>query len=276
LADLKSILRRIEFKDDAKVVAQLAAQHTRVMDRMAGIQHKVLVMSGKGGVGKSTVTAQLGLSLARRGLAVGILDADLNGPSIPHMLGLGEHGWQADGAEVEPIVGPHGLRVASMSFFLKMGEPIRWSGPTDLSHVWLGMLESGTLREFLGDINWGKLDVLLVDMPPGAAADKPPAILRFIPDADGALFVTTPSSVTRSVVTRSMAYAEDLGLPVLGTVENFADLFGSEDNANSPIQRIPYDLELARSLDSGAPLADSHPTSTLFGQLADTLMEKIR
>jgi len=276
MSDLRTILDRIDFTDDALVQKQLTDQHSRVRDRLAQIQNVVLVMSGKGGVGKSTVTANLGLALARAGLQVGILDADLNGPSIPHMLGLTDKMWKPNGQEVEPAIGPAGLRVASMGFFLDQDQPVRWDGPTHLSHVWLGMLESGTLREFLGDVHWGELDVLLVDMPPGAAADKPPAILQFIPDAAGAVFVTTPSQVTVSVVRRSVAYATDLGLKILGLVENFADLFGESKADEDYLQQIPYDPDLARSLDSGEPLPADHPSAAMFDNLATTLMETLR
>lgn len=276
MSDLRTILDRIDFTDDALVQKQLADQHSRVRERLAQIQNIVLVMSGKGGVGKSTVTANLGMALARTGLKVGILDADLNGPSIPHMLGLQDQSWRPNGQQVEPAIGPSGLRVASMGFFLDQDQPVRWDGPTHLSHVWLGMVESGTLREFLGDVHWGQLDVLLVDMPPGAAADKPPAILQFIPDAAGAVFVTTPSKVTISVVRRSVAYANDLGLKILGLVENFADLFGESNAADDCLQKIPYDPDLARSLDTGEPLPANHPAAAMFDNLAAKLMETLR
>ncbi|MBI4052171.1 MAG: P-loop NTPase [Elusimicrobia bacterium] len=277
MAELKSILDKIEFGDDAKVQRQLADQVQKVKLRLSRIRHKIFIMSGKGGVGKSTVTAQLALALARKSFKVGILDADLNGPSIPLMLGLEGKTWSFHKSpEVEPLEGPLGIKVASMAFLLKKAEPIRWKGPMDLTPVWLGMMESSTLREFLGDVRWGTLDFLLLDLPPGAAADKPPAILQYMPDMDGAVFVTTGSGVSRSVVERSKQYALDLGIRVLGVVENFSNLFTSPDiQGQEVLGRVPFDADLSKSLDSGKPLVAGHPIGILFSEIAQKLVGKI-
>ncbi len=275
MSDLQTILDRLDSTAGAEVIQQLQSQQAKVADNLQSIRHQLLVMSGKGGVGKSTVTASLALAFARMGWKVGILDADLNGPSIPHILGLQGQGWRPSGSDTEPLVGPLGIKVASMAFFLGEDQPLRWKGPTDLSHVWLGMVEAGTIRELLGDVRWGELDLLLVDMPPGAAADKPPAILQFLPHNDGAVFVTTPSKVARSVVRRSQQYAIDLGLAILGVVENFAGLYGNTDDTASTLGQVPYNEEFAVALDSGAPLADEHAVSQCFDAIAATLMEAI-
>ena len=269
VSDLKTIVERLEYADDASVQAQLDAQTERVQKRLAQVRHKLLIMSGKGGVGKSTVTSQLALALARGGWRVGVLDVDLNGPSIAHMLGLSGETWSPSGAEVEPLVTSSGVKVASMAFFLDGVAPVRWVGPKHLSHVWLGMQETASLREFLGDVNWGPLDALLLDMPPGAAADKPPAILQYMPEAS-AVLVTTGSAVARTVVERSRRYAADLGLPVLGTILNLANLFESAP-IDDELARIPFDPELARSLDSGSPLPREHTISRAFDRVATQL-----
>src|SRR5919204_6790440 len=198
-SDLKDILGRLQYTDDAKVVQQITEQVRAVKNRMASVRRKLVIMSGKGGVGKSMTTVNLALAFARQGDRVGILDVDLNGPCVPKMLGMTGRSltMTADGAI--PPVGPLGIKVASMDFFLDAASPVRWKGPMDLSPVWLGVMEMNVIREFIADIVWGSLDYLLTDLPPGAAADKPPVIAGFIPDLDGAIVVTTPSEVASDV-----------------------------------------------------------------------------
>ncbi|TAJ23122.1 MAG: ATP-binding protein [Nitrospirae bacterium] len=284
--DLKAILGKLQYADDAKVVQQITAQMKQVQARMAGIKHKLVVMSGKGGVGKSMTTVNLALAFARLGHRVGLLDVDLNGPCVPRMLGL--HGQSLtitpDGAV--PPVGPLGVKVASMDFFLDAASPVRWKGPMDLSPVWLGLMEMNVIREFLADVIWGDLDYLFTDLPPGAAADKPPVIAGFIPDLAGAIVVTTPSEVASDVVQKSVTYARDMGIKVLGMVENMSqyrcpscgvesDLFEGDTEAlcealNLPLLgRIPFDRTLARTFDKGMPLLDAeYPTIRRYQEIA--------
>ena len=269
--DLKDILGRLKYTDDAKVVQQITEQMKAVKNRMAGIRHKLVVMSGKGGVGKSMTTVNLALAFARQGDQVGVLDVDLNGPCVPKMLGMRgrRFAMTADGAM--PPVGPLGVKVGSMDFFLEELAPVQWKGPMDLSPVWLGLTEMNVIREFIADIVWGELDYLLTDLPPGAAADKPPVIAGFIPDLDGAIVVTTPSEIASDVVQKSIAYARDLGIKVLGIIENMSqylcphcgvesELFDGDTEAlcralDLPLLgRIPFDRDLARSFDKGMPL----------------------
>lgn len=285
--DLKSILSKLQYSDDAKVVQQITTQMKQVQSRMAGIKHKLVVMSGKGGVGKSMTTVNLALALARLGQKVGLLDVDLNGPCVPRMLGL--HGQSLtitpDGAI--PPVGPLGVKVASMDFFLGAASPVRWKGPMDLSPVWLGLMEMNVIREFLADVIWGELDYLLTDLPPGAAADKPPVMAGFIPDLAGAIVVTTPSEVASDVVQKSVTYARDMGIKVLGMVENMSqyrcptcgaenDLFEGNTEAMCEaldlplLGRIPFDRTLARTFDKGAPLLDAdYPTIKRYQEIAE-------
>jgi ATP-binding protein involved in chromosome partitioning len=218
-------------------------------------------------------TVNLALAFARQGDQVGVLDVDLNGPCVPKMLGMRGRRFTmtADGAM--PPVGPLGVKVGSMDFFLKELAPVQWKGPMDLSPVWLGLTEMNVIREFIADIVWGELDYLITDLPPGAAADKPPVIAGFIPDLDGAIVVTTPSEIASDVVQKSIAYARDLGIKVLGIVENMSqylcphcgvesDLFDGDTEAlcqalDLPLLgRIPFDHKLARSFDKGIPLLD--------------------
>jgi ATP-binding protein involved in chromosome partitioning len=285
--DLKSILSKLQYSDDAKVVQQITDQMRQVQARMAGIKNKLVVMSGKGGVGKSMTTVNLGLAFARRGARVGLLDVDLNGPCVPRMLGL--HGltltMTPDGAV--PPTGPLGIKVASMDFFLDATSPVRWKGPMDLSPVWLGLMEMNVIREFLADVVWGELDYLLADLPPGAAADKPPVIAGFIPDLAGAIVVTTPSEVASDVVQKSVTYARDMGIRVLGIVENMSqyrcptcgaenELFDGNTDAMCEaldlplLGRIPFDRRLARTFDKGEPLLDAdHPTIQRYQDIVE-------
>ena len=284
--DLKAILGRLQYSDDAKVVQQITQQMQQVQARLAGIKNKLLIMSGKGGVGKSMTTVNLGLALARQGHRVGLLDVDLNGPCVPRMLGM--HGQQltVTPAGAIPPVGPLGVKVGSMDFFLQAASPVRWKGPMDLSPVWLGLMEMNVIREFLADVVWGDLDFLLADLPPGAAADKPPVIAGFIPDLAGAIVVTTPSEMASDVVQKSVAYARDLGIKVLGMVENMSqyrcptcgsehELFEGNTEAlcealDGPLLgRIPFDRILAKTFDKGTPLLDeTYPTIQRYQEIA--------
>ena len=276
--DLKSILSKLQYTDDAKVVQQITHQTRQVQERMSGIKHKIVVMSGKGGVGKSMTTVNLALALGRQGHKVGIIDVDLNGPCVPRMMGILGKGLEVTPDGARPPEGPYGIKVASMDFLLNDAAPVRWKGPMDLSPVWLGLMEMNVIREFLADILWGDLDYLLADLPPGAAADKPPVIAGFLPDLAGAVVVTTPSEVASNVVQKSIGYATELGITVLGVVENMSqyrcpscgvenELFdgnteGMCEALNLPLLgRIPFDRNFARTFDKGIPLLDEeYPT----------------
>lgn len=276
--DLKEILGKLKYTDDAKVIQQLTAHTKHVHDRMAGIKHKLVIMSGKGGVGKSMTTVNLALALARQGKKVGIIDVDLNGPCIPQMMGIHGKGLEITPEGARPPEGPYGIKVASMDFLLSEAAPVRWKGPMDLSPVWLGLMEMNVIREFLADIMWGELDFLLADLPPGAAADKPPVIAGFLPDLAGAVVVTTPSEVASNVVQKSIGHAIELGIHVLGIIENMSHyrcpscgeenkLFegnteGMCEALNLPLLgRIPFDRDFAKTFDKGIPLLDDqHPT----------------
>ncbi len=285
--DLKAILGKLQYSDDAKVVQQITQQMKQVQARMAGVRHKLAVMSGKGGVGKSMTTVNLALALARLGHKVGVLDVDLNGPCVPRMLGMHGQSLTITPEGAAPPVGPLGLKVASMDFFLDAASPVRWKGPMDLSPVWLGLMEMNVIREFLADVMWGELDYLLADLPPGAAADKPPVIAGFIPDLAGAIVVTTPSEVASDVVQKSVTYARDMGIKVLGMIENMSEyrcpscgveseLFEGNTQAlcdalNIPLLgRIPFDRILAKTFDKGVPLLDAtYPTIKKYQEIAE-------
>lgn len=283
--DLKTILKNIEYRDDAQVQKQLVDQSLDVKIRMGRIKRKIVVMSGKGGVGKSMTTANLALAFARAGHKVGILDVDLNGPCIPKMLGVrGKFEITPEGAV--PPVGPHGMKIASMEFLLKKEDtPVQWKGPMELSPVWLGLMEMNVIRELLADIVWGELDYLFTDLPPGAAADKPPVIAGFIPELDGAVVVATPSEVTKTVVRKSIHYARGAGIPMLGLIENMSGALCPECNTTVSLYeggcedicadmdlpllgKVPFDRKLANACDRGEPLDAEHSISKNFSAIA--------
>ena len=199
--------------DRSGLADQIGAQRRRVAEQLAGVKRIVAVMSGKGGVGKSYVTAHLARALARGGRAVGVLDADLNGPTIPGLLQV-----PLTPPSQPPAVGLDGVKCVSMGQFLQEGAPLAFRGPASESFVWRGAMEASALRELLGDVAWGTLDFLLLDLPPGMQRymelcdilGNPPAVLT----------VTIPTPESHDAVRRAMRAAADCGSELLGIVEN--------------------------------------------------------
>jgi len=207
--------------DRSGLPEQIAAQRRRVAERLAGVGRLVAVMSGKGGVGKSFVTAHLARALARSGRNVGVLDADLNGPTIPRLLGVDHSPLPTPEGVVEPAVGADGVKCMSMDLLLQDGAPLAFRGPQAESFVWRGALEAAALREFLGDVAWGSLDTLLLDLPPGLQRFHELSDLLAAPPP--VLTVTIPTPESRDAVRRAMRAARDRGAPLLGVVENMVD-----------------------------------------------------
>ncbi len=174
------------------------------------LKNVIAVGSGKGGVGKSTVTALLAAELHREGASVGVLDADVTGPSIPKLLGLSTH-LVDRGEGIEPAVTPEGIRTVSSQFLVEDSTtPVIWRGP----------LVTRLIVQFFGGVNWGPLDFLLIDMPPGTS-DVPLTVFQTIP-IDGMLFVTTPQDLAGLIVKKAINMARELHVPLLGIVENMA------------------------------------------------------
>ena len=206
--------------DRSGLLNQVLAQRARVTERLARVRRVVAVMSGKGGVGKSYVTALLARGAAnRKGRQIGVLDADLKSPTCARMLGakgpvrVGENG-------AEPVVGLDGVRLFSTDLLLEDGKPLTWKEPDAERFLWRGALETGALREFLSDVAWGDLDLLIIDLPPGA--DRLDDLAALVPGITGTVAVTIPSEESRRSVERSIRTALDAGIPVLGIVENMS------------------------------------------------------
>jgi ATP-binding protein involved in chromosome partitioning len=243
----------------------------------------VAVSSTKGGVGKSTVAVNLACALVRLGQRVGILDADIYGPSLPTMLGLSGRPRVSEGTKVHPLEG-HGLRVMSMGFFLDDTSPVIWRGP----------LVTGLLRQFLKDVQWGELDLLVVDMPPGTG-DAALTLVQQVP-LSGAVVVTTPQAVAVADVERGIAMFNQVNTPVLGLIENMSvyicphcgtrdELFGSGGGARLErefgvpvLGQIPIVPEMRASGDAGTPLVvaqPDHAVSRLYGAIAAQVLDRV-
>jgi ATP-binding protein involved in chromosome partitioning len=261
-------------------------EDVKLMKHLAKIKHKIIVMSGKGGVGKSTVATNLATALAMRGMDTGILDADITGPNIPKMLGVEEAQITGDADGLFPVeVTPH-LKVMSMAFLISSKDaPVVWRGP----------MKMGAIRQFLEDVNWGTLDYLIIDLPPGTG-DEPLSIAQLIPEADGAIIVTTPQDVALLDSRKSVTFAKALNLPVLGILENMSglkcphcgeeiDLFkvgggkkAAEEMGVPFLGKIPIDVEMVPSGDDGKPIVLSKPDSPgakAFEELADRVRKTV-
>jgi ATP-binding protein involved in chromosome partitioning len=218
--------------DRSGLPGQIGAQRRRVAERLADVRRVIAVMSGKGGVGKSYVTAHLARALARAGRAVGILDADLNGPTIPRLLSLPASRIAHPDGAVEPAISTEGIRCISMALLLEDGAPLAFRGPVAESFVWRGAMEAAALRELLGDVAWGALDTLLLDLPPGMQRyvelcdilGAPPAVLT----------ITIPTPESRDAVRRAMRAAVDRGSQLIGIIENMTGQ-GFEGNAGDDL-----------------------------------------
>jgi len=176
------------------------------------IKHKIMVLSGKGGVGKSTVSTGLALSLAQQGHKVGILDIDITGPNVPKMMGLDGRRLHVENKRIHPAEGHLGVKVISMAFLLD---------DEDTPVVWRGPIKLGAIQQFIGDVEWGQLDYLVIDFPPGTS-DEPLTVAQSLPDIDGMVIVTTPQQVALLDSRKSITFSESLKVPVLGVVENMS------------------------------------------------------
>lgn len=267
---------QVEKETRSGILEQVVEQRARLAHRLERIGAIIAVASGKGGVGKSAVTANLAASFAIEGLRVGALDADLNGPSLGRMLGVSE-ARLGDGAEgVVPATGAGGVRVISMEMLQDASDaPLQWKGPEGDSFLWRGAAEAGVLREFLSDVAWGDLDVLLIDVPPGT--DRIGRLLE-LARPHMVLLVTTPTEMARVVVARSARLLQEAGLERIAIVANMTSFVAPDGSTHSlfagdgarvlaretglPIQaEIPFDPRLAALTDSGAPIVLSDPAS---------------
>ncbi len=246
-------------------------------DNMNKIKHKIVVLSGKGGVGKSTVAVNLAVSLAAKGLKVGLLDVDVHGPSVPKLLGLDGTMARGGGEKIiYPVKYSDNLIVMSVGFLME---------DADAAVVWRGPLKYGIIKQFLSDVVWGELDYLIVDSPPGTG-DEPLSVCQLIENPDGAVIVTTPQDVALADVRKSVTFCHQLKMNIIGVIENMStfvcphcgqttDIFktgGGESMADNMgvnfLGKIPLEPHIVHSGDSG------NPFSTMVSDDKSFAMEK--
>lgn len=247
---------------------QAMQERMRMAKAMSKVKHKIVVMSGKGGVGKTTVAVNLAVTLAKSA-RVGIVDADVTGPDVPKILGV-ENAPVVPGDDgLEPAIGVLDTKAVSMQLVL---------GDRDTPVIWRGPLKIKALKQMLMDVNWGELDYLIIDLPPGTS-DEPLSIAQELPDADGAIVVTTPQDVALLDVRKSIAFGRAVNLPILGIVENMSGMEcphcgetvnvfktgGGEAAARDLgipfLGRIPLDPRIVVGGDAGKPFVLEHPDS---------------
>ncbi len=267
--------------------AHIAQQEVAIKTSLAKIKHKILVMSGKGGVGKSTVSVNLALGLAKRGLKVGLMDVDLHGPDICRMLNLEHRLQDADhqgSGLLPPIQATENLKVTSLEYMMEdRDDPIIWRGP----------LKIQAIRQFIADMDWGELDYLVIDAPPGTG-DEPLTIANTIPDAQ-ALVVTTPQDIALADVRKSINFCHHVKMRIVGLVENMSGLIcphcnqlvdvfksgGGERTAKdfgiNFLGRVPMDPRVVLGGDAGTPYLTSDQDSLAiqaFSAVVDNVLRE--
>lgn len=256
-----------------------------LQSRLCRIRYKILVMSGKGGVGKSTVAGNLAVALMMAGKHVGLLDVDIHGPSIPTMLGIEGQALQADENGLIPIV-VNGIKVMSLGLLLRS---------QDEAVIWRGPIKMGVIKQFLMEVAWGDLDFLVIDSPPGTG-DEPLSVCQLIENMDGAVIVTTPQRVASVNVRKSINFCKQLNVPVIGVIENMSGFVCprcgevtsifladggrhmAEDMGVPFLGSIPMDMNIAKSGDDGVPFIASHPDSPaakIMKNLIEPLLEEM-
>ena len=254
----------------------------KLQESLGKIKHVIIVMSGKGGVGKSTVSSNIAMKLNQKGYDVGLMDIDITGPNIPKMFGVEDEKLDVENEMLIPIIVPPSLKLISMAFLLPSKDsPVIWRGPVKMTAI----------RQFLEDVNWGNLDYLVVDMPPGTG-DEAISIIQLIPKADGMVIVTTPQDVSLLDSRKSITFSAEAEIPIIGIVENMSgficphcgevtDIFKSGGGQKTAeefniqfLGRVPIEPAIVLSGDNGMPVVISHPDSE-SAKAFDSIVDKI-
>jgi len=233
----------------------------KLLENLKKIKHKILVLSGKGGVGKSTVAANLAIALSQKTQTIGLLDIGLHGPSIPNMLGIADKKPQTTQNGLQPIPYSTTLKVMSMGFLVEHpDQPVIWRGP----------MKMGAIKQLLSDVDWGNLEYLIVDLPPGTG-DEPLSIIQLLTDCDGAIIVTTPQDIALVSVKKSINFVKKMQIPIIGIIENMSgftcphcgetiDVFKTDGGVHTAthhdlpfLGKIPLDPTIASDSDQGKP-----------------------
>jgi Mrp family chromosome partitioning ATPase len=259
----------------------------QLKQNMSKIKHKILVLSNKGGVGKSSIAINLAWSLSVKGFKVGILDADLHGPSVAKMLGFEGERLQGSPEGIIPMsVSPNLVAVSMASLIETSDAPLIWRGP----------LKMMALKQFLGEVEWGTLDYLIIDSPPGTG-DEPLSICQLIPELEGGIIVTTPQKIALLDSRKCINFLKNLKIPILGIIENMSglkcphcgkniDLFKSGGGEKAAeefkipfLGKIPIDLNMVDSTDEGKPYISRYKhseTTQIFNKVVELILSKIR
>lgn len=264
------------------MTAQVRQRQTTQDDLIPGVKHCIAIASGKGGVGKSTVTVNLAIALAQTGARVGLMDADVYGPSIPLMMGAASERPFTQGSKIIPIQ-RYGIHMMSLGFLLEEGQAVLWRGP----------MVAGTVKQLLADVAWGELDYLLVDLPPGTG-DAPMSLAQLAP-LSGVVIVTTPHHVAANIAGKSVHLFRRLNAPIMGVVENmagfvcphcgelsriFAGTTGEELASQIAVPylgSVPLDPAVSEAGDRGIPAVITHPESVYavsFREIAGKLAQQ--
>ena len=259
----------------------------KLKQNMVNIKHKILVLSNKGGVGKSSVSVNLSCALAEKGYQVGLLDADLHGPSVAKMLGFEGRKLTGRNGQIKPIQVRENLSAVSMASLIES---------PDTPLVWRGPLKGIAIKQFLAEVSWGELDFLIIDSPPGTG-DEPLSVCQLIPELDGGVIVTTPQEIALSDSRKCIHFLRDINIPILGIIENMSgfhcpncgekiDLFmtGGGKKAASDFKvpflgAIPIDVQMVQSADEGQPLVCSNKeseASQAFEEIIQSIISRIK
>lgn len=270
-----------------RVKKELSDQHGPIKDALRHVQYKIAILSGKGGVGKTSVVVNIASVLNEMGFDVGIMDADVHGPSVPKMTGLSKRTELQGAWGMSPVETDDGVKVMSVSLF--------WPGEAT-PVMWKGHYKARVIRQLLASVRWGKLDYLLVDLPPGTG-DEPVTIMKSIPGLDGVVVVTSPQEVSVAVCSKAISSANELGAPILGLIENMSDfrcphcggeiaLLGrgrGEALARTYkipfLGRIPLNELAGRAADEGVPVVLQYPDSPVsvaFRGVTDKLLKILK
>lgn len=265
---------------------QMAEEKAKINKALEKMKNKVLVFSGKGGVGKTTVAANLGLALAKKGLKVGLMDVDIHGPNLAKMLGVEGKRMGMAGKGIAPVMVTDNLKLVSMAFLLEN---------PDLPVIWRGPLKMKAIQQFLGDVLWEELDWLIVDSPPGTG-DEPLSVAQLIP-ATYAIIVTTPQEVSVLDSRKAVSFARSLNLRIMGIIENMSglicpycgkkiDLFKEGGGEKAALElgvpflgRIPIDPNVVISGDSGRAFILNQPDSEAaksFNSVVEKILDRKR
>jgi len=263
---------------------QMQAEQKQISQNIKNIKHRIVVLSGKGGVGKSSIAANLAVWLSMQGKKVGLLDIDIHGPSIPKLLNLEGRRFQGRGNRIEPILYNDTLKVISIGFLIQ---------DENTALIWRGPMKHNVIKQFVSEVSWGDLDYLIIDCPPGTG-DEPLSIVHLLGKADGAVVVTTPQQLAVADVKKCITFCRQLNLPVLGVIENMSgfvcphcsqrtDIFKGDGGRQMAkdfdvpfLGSIPMDSNMVSAADSGRPFIyhnNQSPTAQALNLAFEPLLQ---